>query len=524
MVTGEYNRFAKKKCSFNVKKVEAEPFKKMKPKQRETIYANALKFSAPEDFEHSPLKGKEKEKGIEKDELEIFDKEMFNFVVLPEKNLAVSVESVKNYKEFEKKVRRQTRKTFVKIINTQDKDAVVVPEGMSEDAGVPSNFFDKMPGFTPGFSGESLGGIERKGIPGVMRNYAPINKARMKFSDMKGYIVCGISVFSDPQDGQKYYKIVIRVGEEGLKLSATPKEIVFLVDCSSSIGKERFEEFKEGLRYCVNNLNQDDHFNIGAFKKRISWFNKGSVKLNEINKKNALNFIDGLSVKQRTDAYNALYASLKQKKIKNPSYIVFLSDGLPTYGEKDSQKIVNEISKLNNGERPIFAVTGGMRVDRYFLDFIAYKNRGWSGYTSRTHSISKQVRDVCDKIRSPLLLNLRYRVSGLDEKEIFPKNLPDFFRDVEFTLYGKYSDEKEFSLQFLGDLKGELNEFIIVGSLEDAEQGGEEIARNWAFNRIYHLIGTFEYGSENAEIIEEIKALCKKFNLKLPYAKNLGSK
>jgi hypothetical protein len=80
-----------------------------------------------------------------------------------------------------------------------------------------------------------------------------------------------------------------------------------------------------------------------------------------------------------------------------------------------------------------------------------------------------------DKIKDPMLLNLRYRVSNVDYTNIFPKSLPDFFKNAEFVLYGKYEDENKFSLQLLGDVNDQTNEFIVLGSLKDAKEGGKDI-------------------------------------------------
>ena len=268
--------------------------------------------------------------------------------------------------------------------------------------------------------------------------------------------------------------------------------------------------------------NKGDYFNIGAFKRKILWFRPHSVRSDKSSIKAAKAFVDRLIVKQKTNAYNAFYQSIKIKKTIDPSYIIFFSDGRPTEGETNALKIVSEISHLNKGERPIFAVSGGMGVNRYFLDFIAYKNRGWAEYTNRTHMIEKQIVALYNKIMSPLLLHLRYHISGLDESQVYPKALPDFFRNAEFSLYGKYTDENKFSLQLLGDLKNEENEFIVVGNLDKAAKGGEDIARNWAFNKIYYLIGLLEYGQENDEIKKEINRLCTKFNIRTPYTENIG--
>ncbi|MFC1808166.1 hypothetical protein ACFL0T_07390 [Candidatus Omnitrophota bacterium] len=177
---------------------------------------------------------------------------------------------------------------------------------------------------------------------------------------------------------------------------------------------------------------------------------------------------------------------------------------------------------MNNGKRPIFAFSGGSRVNRYFLDFISYKNRGWTEYAYHNYKIAKHIANMYEKIKDPLLLNLRYRASGINSEDIVPKALPDFFKNAEFALFGRYKDENEFSLQLLGDLNEQTNEFIVVGSLKDASKGSVDIAKGWAFNKIYYLIGLLEYDKDNKDIIDEINSLSERFGIETPYSREIG--
>jgi len=508
---------------FRINKINVN-FPRKTVRNRGTISIDAIKVQ-PDNSEVAKLEKEVRSETeyIEKNEL-IFEAQL-NPVPLPsffhqDEGLEELVNDKRDYKHVRKKDARKTRKDLVEVSSIIEEDAPSTPPDITKEVNASSDFFDKMPGFTPKGINEELISNEKiitKGIPNVRHS---VIKRKTKPSDLKEYLICNLMTYVAP-DGEKYYKIGIRVGKDGLKLPIMPKEIVFLIDCSSSIGVERFNQFKEGLKYCLENLNKGDYFNIGAFKRKILWFRPHSVKVSKSAIKEAKLFVDRLIVKQKTNAYNAFYQSIKIRKTIDPSYIIFFSDGRPTEGETDAAKIVSDISKLNNGQRPIFTVSGGMGVNRYFLDFIAYKNRGWAEYTNRTHMIKSQIIELYSKIKSPLLLHLRYHVSGLDESQIYPKSLPDFFRNTEFSLYGKYTDENKFSLQLLGDLKGEQNEFIIVAQLDEAEQGGEDIARNWAFNKIYYLIGLLEYGGDNEKIEEEINHLCTKFHIRIPYMRNI---
>ncbi|MDD5439962.1 MAG: VWA domain-containing protein [Candidatus Omnitrophica bacterium] len=416
---------------------------------------------------------------------------------------------------------RKTRTDLIDVDHMSNKPTSIMPPVSAQEEAVSSDFIEKMPGFTPSAKQGMLDSL-RGAIGTALADKGGQAIGRSSnFGDLEGFLMCDVSTYQDPSDGEKYFKIGIRAGREAGSLPTLPKEIIFLLDCSLSIQAERLEQFKRGVYYCLKHLNPGDYVNVIAFREQPLWLWKSSVHPGDANIKAALSFIDRLSSTEVTDAYEALHETIKTPEVIIPSYIVLFSDGRPTSGITNSKRIINEVTRFNGGKRPIFAFSGGVRVNRYFLDFISYKNRGWAEYADRSFEIAKNIGLMYDKIKDPILVNMRYRASGLDENEICPRSLPDFFRNAEFTLYGKYTGEDKFSFQFLGDAKGETNEFMVIGSLNEARKGDAAIARNWAFNRIYYLIGLLEYGRDDSRIINEINALCRKFNITTPYTQGI---
>ncbi|MCD4779183.1 MAG: VWA domain-containing protein [Candidatus Omnitrophica bacterium] len=507
---------------FHVKKIESDV-----PARREVP---EIEFSHPETLKfESPLKDDFFVSFIEDQILEIDKKDAnVDLNYIKEDSLVKQNKPLDDYWKHQMKssfprdaVARETRENILETINLLEQDIIVVPEDQQDEDTIPVDFLEKMPGFTPV---ETAGLIDR---PDSLKQttrltpFKPVIQRKIEHKDLKKHLDHEIVVYEDLRDGQKYYKIVIRIGPDGLSLYSVPKEIIFLVDCSISTEKQRLEEFKEGIAYCLKHLNRFDTFNIFSFKKDISKFRAKAVHPNRDNIRLALQYVDSLTVGETTDTYRALYETVSVAKFHHPTYILLLSDGRPTRGVTNPRQLINEISSFNKGKMSIFAFSGGVGVNRYLLDFISYKNRGWSEYSYRTHQIAKNLAYMYTKIRDPLLLNIRYRVSGLTDTEMFPRMLPDFFRNTEFTLYGKYDEEDKFLMQFLGDFEDKTNELMIEGSLLDAPRGDSTIARNWAFNKIYHLIGQLKHGQENTELINQIYSLSRKFKIKTPYSRSL---
>jgi len=123
-----------------------------------------------------------------------------------------------------------------------------------------------------------------------------------------------------------------------------------------------------------------------------------------------------------------------------------------------------------------------------------------------------------DEIKDPLLLNVRYYVSGLNDKEIFPRTMPDFFKGSKFVIYGKYMNENKFAIQIRGDMVDAKKEFIVTASLKDATAGDKQIAHDWAFHKVYYLISLLKYNQNNEMLMGAINNLCTKFHIITPYS------
>ncbi len=321
----------------------------------------------------------------------------------------------------------------------------------------------------------------------------------------------------------KYFKLAVKVKDATLNFPVIPKEMIFLLDASGSIGPVRLAQSEEGLIYSIKNLNPGDRFNILVFKNKTESFSPTSVEPTAENVTKAIQFLHDLKSWSTTDIYDSLRTSIDVKDPFVPSYRVVITDGFPTTGIVDAMHVINGISKINDNKVSIFTFGGGVSVDPYMLDFIAFKNRGWSRVVDRELMMRKELTALYNEIKDPLLLNVRYYSSGLNEKEIFPQTMPDFFKGSQFEVYGKYTDENRFVLQVRGEMVHEKKEFLVKAALNDALPGDKQIAHDWAFHKIYYLIGQLQYNEDNGPLVDQIHALSTQFHIITPYSINYHS-
>ena len=343
----------------------------------------------------------------------------------------------------------------------------------------------------------------------------------LKYESLDNFLDIAVYTYQNPSDGGKYFMIKIFAKKDQRKFKVMPKEILFTVDASLSITPDRLNEFKRGITYCLTHLNKGDTFNIVAFKDKASFFSPQSVPATPESVKGAERFVSGLASNQRTDVYAAFKKIVELPVRQRPSSVMLLSDGRPTHGVLDSRELINSITRINHKVRPVFAFSGGVRVNRYLLDFIAYQNRGWSEFVRATFDVHQALANFYDKIKDPIFLNLRYRLNGLEEKEVFPKSLPDFYKNAEFTLFGSYKDEDTFSMQLLGDVDGETKELIFTRSLNEAKKGSEDVMKGYAFNKIYYLISQLTTQGHDPNLVKQIETLSRRYGITTPYSPDL---
>ncbi|MBF0254345.1 MAG: VWA domain-containing protein [Candidatus Omnitrophica bacterium] len=379
-----------------------------------------------------------------------------------------------------------------------------------EEVEVPEDFRQKMFAFTPEHLADPSGAD-------ALRRTDRGRLAQSNYEAIDELMQVALSVYRKPGEEEGFFKISVIPGRDAARLEVIPKEVIFLVDASLSIQERRLDQFIRGIEYAVMNLNSRDRFNIYTFKDRITSLWPKPVTSSERAKEQAVAHLKRLKPSEQTDIYKAFLETIRIKPSQNPSYVIFLSDGRPTQGVVSSRKLIEEISRLNHRERSIFAFSGGVRVNRYLLDFLAYQNRGWSEYAERTFEVDDGVAQLYDKIRNPLLINVRYQTTGVSADEIYPKHLPDFYLNTEFVVYGRFREGSRLSMRVFGEVDGKVKEILFSRGFENAEPAGPEIARQWAFNKYYHLISSMTLEGSSPALKVEIAGLSRAYGIESPY-------
>lgn len=328
-----------------------------------------------------------------------------------------------------------------------------------------------------------------------------------------------LDAYVPPGESEGFFRLRI-LPKQGQDIPVLPKDVTFVIDASKSILQRKLERTAEGIEQIVNNLKPEDRFNIVVFRDNPIEFRPDRVPATPENKQAAAKFLDGLESRGETDVYNAIQPVVTQTPRPGvPGIVVMISDGRPTTGVRDTRTLINALTELNAQRNSIFAFGGGNTVNRNMLDLLAYRNKGECQVTPHLEAINEELPKFLRLLDDPILVQLQADYGRVDEDTVFPKQIPDFYKGQAVTVYGRFEPGKdeEFVMRLTGRAGERKKEVVFKADLSEARTGDESIARNWAFRKIYHLIGeTYRLG-ERPELVDERRRLSREYNIETIY-------
>ena len=119
------------------------------------------------------------------------------------------------------------------------------------------------------------------------------------------------------------------------RLRVLPKDVVFVVDASASMGRRRMQVILEELEKMLFRLRVSDRFNIVGFKQRVRQFTDTLAPVTADNMEEAKRFLRPLEASGKTDIYQSLEPLVKLGTERARPLLLFLvSDGRPTVGRR----------------------------------------------------------------------------------------------------------------------------------------------------------------------------------------------
>ena len=121
------------------------------------------------------------------------------------------------------------------------------------------------------------------------------------------------------------------------------------------------------------------------------------------------------------------------------------------------------------------------------------------------------------EVRRPVLTDLAYRFSGVDQGEVYPSTLTHLYLDRPLTLLGRVeSAPSSAAFQIVGRSGDAMRDLVFPLDLQAATHGTEAIRRAWAWQRVYHWIGRYTE-SQDPAVLKQLRGFADRYGLVVPY-------
>ncbi len=326
----------------------------------------------------------------------------------------------------------------------------------------------------------------------------------------------GLNLVSYKQSGEDgFFLLLVAPKVEVDEAEVVAKDVILVLDTSGSMRGEKIVQAKNALKFVLENLNDEDRFNIVAFSTGVQAYARRMVSASE--RREALRFVDNLTAVGGTDINRALLEALDSADAERPTVVIFLTDGLATEGVTETDGILDNVADAAGPNARLFTFGVGDDVNTFLLDRLAQDYRGTSAYVRPGMDIEEQVSAFYAKISTPLLSDIALDFGEVHVEDTYPYPLPDLFAGTQLVLVGRYRHGGPTTVT----LEGQVNDRLQTFTYEDVSfgnYGGDDfIPRLWAQRKIGYLLGQIRLHGESDEVIEEIVELSVRYGIITPY-------
>jgi len=327
--------------------------------------------------------------------------------------------------------------------------------------------------------------------------------------------VADLMVWKSDED-QEFFLLTFAPDDKEFVTEYVPKDVVFVLDVSGSMAGEKLQAAQDALVYCINRLKDQDNFQIIKFgtqaEKLFTSFRKADAETKKLAETKVRKFesVGGTNIEE------ALKLALGEKLTDGrPYYVVFITDGKPTIGERDEAKLAEKLDKDLIKGKKVFTFGVGYDINIHLLDKIAMKTGGIRNYSPPNSEVEVIISSFFGKIESPVLTDVVITASlGLTLKMTYPSEKVDIYKGSVATFTGLLEGNGTITLS--GIRNGKKFTFDVPVSSKD-EGEHQFIPVIWAMRRTGHLLDLLRLNGESKELKDEIIMLSKKYGLITPY-------
>lgn len=317
-----------------------------------------------------------------------------------------------------------------------------------------------------------------------------------------------------PQTGFFMVKAGFNIQEEKGKESA-PKEYLFLFDNSLSMMWKEIETAYTTVTALLGFVDEKSTINIAMFNPPLEKKWQKPALNTDVNHNDALLFLRSKYISGGTD----MERILKELKKERSTVPILITDGYPTKGEIEYQRLIS----LADGLPSLFIVGVGDNPNRVLLEKLAMLTGG--RYLWLRSMNEEKLKLFFETIGGGEIRNVRLSISPSKAVEdIYPEVPQTVFNGNDVSFAGKYlKPVSNATVQLSFVHMGEKRSVKKSVTFPEKDRMYKEVGRLWARKRVDFLLEKIRIEGEKDEWVKEIIALSKQFKFVTPYTSFLAA-
>ncbi len=255
-----------------------------------------------------------------------------------------------------------------------------------------------------------------------------------------------------------------------------PREVVFVIDNSGSMGGTSIAQAKAGLLYALSRLQPNDRFNVIRFDNTMDALFPDVVAVDNEHLARANAFVTALQAAGGTEMIPPMRAALTDHHADGNTVrqVVFLTDGCIG----NEQQLFDTITSMRGRSR-VFMVGIGSAPNTFLMTRAAELGRGTFTHIGSVEQVESRMRELFGKLESPAVTQLSATFSDT-KAEMTPDVLPDLYRGEPLVLAAKLG-----KLAGTVEIKGRIGDrpWSVTLPLANAAEG-RGLSKLWARREI----------------------------------------
>jgi Ca-activated chloride channel family protein len=289
-----------------------------------------------------------------------------------------------------------------------------------------------------------------------------------------------------------------------------PRELIFVVDTSSSMAGRPLDKARELVRRSLGALRGDDTFQIVRFDDDASALGPRMLASKPRNMDYALKWLDALPAAGGTEMMGGLHAALALPH--DPArlrIVILLTDGY--LGNEDE---VLALAARDLGQARLFCFGVGTAVNRYLLEELAQLGHGAAAVVRPDEDSTRAIERFHARIGTPLLTDVKVDWGGLAVEDVTPP--ADLFAGQPLVMTGHYRAGGSATVTVQARQAGRDVRFPLAVTLPERDPSRPTVPLLWARARVAQLERRLLRG-EDAIVSGELRALALKHRLLTRY-------